>query len=446
MIPSVLLIVALVGGERPDLVLVLADDLGYGDVGCYHTANPQWPDAPPPSSPTRHIDALAARGVRFLDFHAQPVCSPTRAALMTGRYPQRAGIDGVIFADPAENRHHGLSPDEWTLGDALSAAGYETAAFGKWHLGYEEPFHPMNNGFDWFAGYVSGNIDYVAHLDRMGTPDWFQGRVLRDEIGYSTTLITDHAVRWIAAAADRPRLTYIAHECPHDPIQAPGDPPVRRSGHVGNLQSPKGRLRDATRRAMIVAMDDGIGRVVAAVEAGGRPTVVVFASDNGAVAFGDNGPWRGRKGQVYEGGQRVPLIVAGFHLAEPIGQGDAATLAMVADLMPTLCELAGCGKQSRDGKPFDGVSLVPTLRDPAAAGLPRRIFQAFRGWAFVRDGSLKLVRDPKGRDELFDLTADPKESTPIDHPRQAELAGALTRWQAGVARGATVQPSESSLR
>ena len=446
MLPLVLLSVALAASSgQPDLVLIMADDLGYGDVGCYHVDNPDWPDAPPPSSPTPQIDALAASGVRFLDFHAQPVCSPTRAALMTGRYPQRAGIDGVIFADPAQNRHHGLSPDEWTLPEALADSGYDTAAFGKWHLGYDETFHPMNQGFDWFVGYVSGNVDYVAHLDRMGTPDWFQGRILRDEVGYSTTLITDHAVDWINQAGRSPRLTYIAHECPHDPIQAPGDAPVRRSGHVGNLRSATGRERAAKRQAMIAAMDAGVGRVVDAVRESGRPTVVVFCSDNGAVAFGDNGPWRGQKGQVYEGGQRVPLIVAGFGLDDAVGHGDSAATCMTADLMPTLCELGQCSPRPNGVGAADGVSLAAVIRVPTATLPPRRVFQTFRNHAFVRDGSLKLVRTPRGGDELFDLATDPAETTPIDHPRKSELTAALTRWQADVQQGATQQP-ESSVR
>ena len=434
---------------RPNIVLVMADDLGYGDLGCYHVDNPLWPDAPPPSTPTPNLDRLAGRGVRFLDYHAQPVCSPTRAALMTGRYPQRSGVDGVIYADPKQNRHHGLQPSEWTLAEALREAGYTTAAFGKWHLGYDVAFNPLEHGFDRFVGYVSGNIDYVSHLDRMGIPDWYDGRRLRPEHGYVTYLITEHAERFVReqATSDEPYFVYVAHECPHDPIQKPGDPPTRRSGHVGNLWTPKGKERDASRRAMIAAMDEGVGRLMEAIAEAGdsRPTLLLFCSDNGAVPFGDNGPWRGNKGSIFEGGQRVPLIVSRYDGTDSNAR-DSDAVCMTADLMPTLCDYAGAAPSQAD-RPIDGVSLRPILDDASAVLADRTIFQQYRGAGFARRGRLKYVIDRPGRkgrssDALYNLTVSPDESQPsADDAAKAELAAAYRSWAAAVAADATPQPS-----
>ena len=184
--------------ERPNFIVILADDMGYGDASCYGGKR----------FATPHLDRMAAQGMRFVDFHSSGVvCSPTRAGLLTGRYQQRAGVPGVINADPAKNRHHGLQLAEVTFAEALRAAGYRTALFGKWHLGYDKKFHPPHQGFDEFRGFVSGNVDYIAHIDRMGFADWWQGRELKDESGYSTHLITEHAVRFVESNKDAPFLS-----------------------------------------------------------------------------------------------------------------------------------------------------------------------------------------------------------------------------------------------
>ena len=421
----------------PDVVLIMADDLGYGDLGCYHADNPLWPGAPPPSTPTPQLDRLAAVGTRLLDFHSNgSVCSPTRAALLTGRYQQRAGVGGVIFADPTQNRHHGLHPSERTLADALADIGYDTAVFGKWHLGYDVAFNPLENGFDVFRGYVSGNVDYVAHLDRIGIPDWWDGRRLIPEPGYTTDLITRYAADYLAPSDGPPRLCYVAHECPHDPIQAPGDPPVRRSGQVGNVFTPKGADRNDRRRRMIAAMDAGVGTLMDSVEASGRDTVFLFCSDNGAVPFGDNGPWRGAKGSLWEGGHRVPLLAARCRSGQwsrlEGWPADSTLTVLSMDLMPTICELAGADPGEPDGRSL--VSLKPS---------GRRLFWAHRGEAVVRDGDFKLHRDRKGRTTLYSLAADPDESDPIDDPSMTRrLTAALDEWLVDVHEGATEQPTK----
>ena len=163
--------------EKPNMILIMADDLGYGDLSCYGNE----------AYKTPRLDQMAAEGLRFTDFHSSgPVCSPTRAGLLTGRYQQRSGIPGVINASFKENRHHGLHASEITFPELIQDAGYQTAMFGKWHLGYRERFNPMHHGFQTFRGYVSGNIDYHSHIDRMGVFDWWNGTHLEDEKGYST--------------------------------------------------------------------------------------------------------------------------------------------------------------------------------------------------------------------------------------------------------------------
>jgi arylsulfatase A-like enzyme len=223
-------------GRPPNIVLVLADDMGYGDASCYGNE----------AFRTPCLDALAAKGMRFLDFHSSgPVCSPTRAGLLTGRYQQRAGIPGVIYADPKQNRHHGLQVEEITFAELLQKAGYATAVCGKWHLGYQKQYNPVHHGFGRFRGYVSGNVDYISHYDRMEIYDWWDGLELVEEEGYSTHLITEHAVRFIEENRRRPFCLYVAHEAPHSPWQGPPDPPIR-----GPEAKPGGAVRgDEIKRA-----------------------------------------------------------------------------------------------------------------------------------------------------------------------------------------------------
>ena len=194
----------------------MADDLGYGDLSTYGG----WIDVP-------SIDRLAAEGLKFTDFHSNgAVCSPTRAALLTGRYQQRAGIPIVVFADPERETHRdGLQPIEYTFAEMLKDQGYATGMFGKWHLGYYPHDNPIHNGFDLFRGYVSGNVDFFSHVDGAGTFDWWHQDEKSDEKGYVTTLINQHAVQFIEDNKDRPFCLYIPHEAPHYPYQGPGDGP-----------------------------------------------------------------------------------------------------------------------------------------------------------------------------------------------------------------------------
>ena len=424
--------------DRPNIVLIMADDLGYGDISPYDG----WIETP-------NLDRLAAEGLRFTDFHTSGnVCSPTRAGLLTGRYQQRAGIPGVLFANAARPEHrHGLRDVEHTFAEGLRDAGYATAMFGKWHLGYLPKFNPVRHGFGRFRGFVSGNIDYVSHIDTTGRADWWVDDELQDEEGYFTELVTDHAVRFIDENKARPFLLYLAHHAPHYPFQGPSDPAERS---VGGEFDPRGARPDKREayREMVQSMDDGIGRVVAALEANGlrERTLIWFFSDNGAASqWGSNGPLRGSKGTDWEGGHRVPAIASwpGRVAADSVSHTITSTL----DVMPTILKLAGISPTA--DRPFDGIDLTPLLLEGEPVP-PRRLFWGGDGvfWngAAVRDGPWKLVidryEDSPGRPMLFNLDDDLGETTDLateHHGRAKQLFAALSRWRDDVARSATPQ-------
>ena len=285
--------------RKPNLLLLLADDLGYGDMSCYGN----------PYTRTPNLDRLAAGGVRFTDFHASgPVCSPTRAGLMTGRYQQRCGITEVITAAGA--RDNGLDPaTQVTFAKQLQQAGYATGIFGKWHLGYQTKFNPDKNGFDHFRGYVSGNVDYFSHIDQAGFADWWDNSTLAPEEGYTTELIARHGIEFLESNRNRPFCLYLPFETVHAPYQGPHDHAERV---VGREYNEAGNRTDVKRtyKDMIECMDDNIGRVLAKVKQLGleRDTFVFYFSDNGATPRGSNGPLRGFKGSLWEGGHREPAI------------------------------------------------------------------------------------------------------------------------------------------
>jgi arylsulfatase A len=345
---------------KPNVIIILADDLGYGDVGCFGSKRFQTPN----------IDALAADGVRFTDFHSNgAVCSPTRAALLTGRYQQRTGISGVVTAK--SHRHTGLALEETTFAEIVKTAGYTTALFGKWHVGYQPDYNPVRQGFDEFIGYVSGNVDYHAHLDQTGKEDWWKQDSLSPEEGYTTDLITNHGVDFIQRNKDKPFLLYLAHEAPHYPHQGRKDPP--------RYTREKGRTKDPVTldvyKEMIEVMDEGVGRIRQAVERAGLSdsTLILFFSDNGPSNPGSAGQLKGRKGQIWEGGHRVPAMACWAGTIKA-GRVSNATL-MGADLLPTIAAMAGASLP--ENVEVDGVSLLPhlTQAEPLA---PRPLFWGFK--------------------------------------------------------------------
>ena len=294
---------ALLAGP-PNIVLILADDLGYGALGCDGNKVVNTP----------HINRLAVQGVRLTDFHSNgPMCTPTRAALLTGRYQQRCAwvaddeLSPVFQKQRAENMKQrwawGIANDELTIAELLKKGGYATGLFGKWHLGYDFKFHPMNQGFDEFDGFISGAVDYHTHVADSGLRklDWWSAKEIKDESGYTTDLLTKHAVDFISRHKSGPFFMYVAHAAAHTPLQ--GRDPNKK-------QSPAEAYKE-----MIEVLDESVGAIVKALEDQGLRdnTLVVFCSDNGPVippGFQSASPFRGKKGSLLEGGHRVPAIVS----------------------------------------------------------------------------------------------------------------------------------------
>lgn len=414
--------------DPPHIVVLLADDLGWGDVG-FHGSQ----------IPTPNLDALAARGVRLEQFYAQPVCSPTRGALLTGRYPMRLGLQVGVVRPWAQ---HGLPLGERTLANALGEAGYATAICGKWHLGHATREQlPTSRGFDHQYGHYNGAVDYYSHM-RDGGFDWHEDdRVSRDE-GYSTDLIAAAAVKVLAAHdRQRPLFLYVPFNAPHTPLQAPTE-------WIEKFAD----IEDRQRRvyaAMVACLDAAVGRILAGLDEHGfarDKTLVVFFSDNGGIrSLGSNGPLRGQKGQLYEGGIRVPAVVSWpGHLAEGRVVNDPLH---VVDLYPTLLRVAGAKLEQEH--PLDGRDAWATIaagdRTPDAV-----IVHNVTPWSgALRKGRWKLVQNGAGqanatqgpaRDtwELFDLDADPGEQTNLAAEQPDVFAELRARLEA--LRAAAVAP------
>jgi arylsulfatase A-like enzyme len=387
----------------PHIVVLLADDLGWGDVG-YHGSRIATP----------HIDALARSGVRLEQFYVQPVCTPTRGALLTGRYPMRLGLQVGVVRPWAK---HGLPPGERTLANALGDAGYATAICGKWHLGHgSRDYLPTRRGFDQQYGHYNGAIDYFTHI-RDGGHDWHKNDEANHEAGYATDLIANSAVNIIAAHdTKRPLFLYVPFNAPHTPLQAP-DSYIEKYAHIPD----RGRRIYA---AMVACMDDAIGRILGALNEHGfkrEETLVFFCSDNGGIrSLGSNGELRGEKGKLYEGGIRVPAVMSWPGTLTPGAVVDAPL--HIADLYPTLLKLAG-GSLAQE-HPLDGRDAWPAIAhgEPTPHDIIVHNVTPWSGalrmgkWKLVHNGSVpaNATTGPnKDTFELFDIAADPNERTDL---------------------------------
>jgi arylsulfatase A len=416
----------------PNIVLIVADDLGYGDIGCYGS----------PINETPHIDALAQNGLRFTDFHsAGPMCSPTRAAMLTGQYQQRFGrifdhaIDGVLHRDT------GLPHEAITVAERLKPQGYATACLGKWHLGYVPPWLPPNHGFDVFRGLGSGDGDFHTHVDRSGNEDWWHNNTLTKEQGYTTDLLTEHSVDFIKQNRERPFFLYVPHLGIHFPWQGPNDPPHRQPGNSyhadkwGIIPNP-GDVSPHV-KAMVESVDDSVGQVMAALKQWklDQNTLVIFTSDNGGyLTYGENfrnissnGVLRGQKTELYEGGHRVPAIAYWPGRVKP---GVTDTPGHSTDFLPTFAALANI--DSHDF-PTDGIDLAPLLFNEEA--LPKRtLFWRAGTDRAVRQGPWKLCFS-NDRTELFNLDNDLSEQHNLAEEHSdivRRLKQAWHKWEADV--------------
>ena len=422
--------------DKPNIIVILADDMGYADLSCYGNDRYQTP----------HLDQLAREGLKFTDFHSNgTVCSPTRAAFMTGRYQQRCGIDEVITADPKAGKRDRLGmPDaETTLPELLKSAGYATGITGKWHLGYTGQFNPTRHGFDMFRGYVSGNVDFHSHIDQANFEDWWHDQQLHPETGYSTHLITQHAVRFIEQNVDQPFFLYVAHEAPHYPYQGPGDPPVRGRPEAMPPHSDGAEIQRAYRE-MVQEMDTGVGQIMATLKRTGLDdkTLVFFFSDNGGTAQANNGGLHGFKGSVWEGGHRVPAIARWPGQIAASTSTDVTAIGM--DLLPTLLDLSSTPVPQ--GLKLDGISLRSVLLDQKSVP-ERTLFWGFGGRYAVRQGDWKLIVNSNANTKnrkaavepalaLFDLSSDLAEKADVASQQSSvahDLQVKLAEWQKDVA-------------
>lgn len=413
---SLLSVLALVGplsaaDKRPNVIVILADDQGWGDLSANGNTNLRTP----------HIDALAAAGARFERFFVQPVCAPTRAEFLTGRWHPRGGVHGVSTG--AER----LDLDERTIAEAFGQAGYATACFGKWHNGTQYPYHPNARGFEEYLGFTSGHWGeyFDAPLDHNGKAVKGKGYITDDLTNRAIAFLTQHA------AAGQPVFCYLAFNTPHSPMQVPDSYWQRFASAKLKLMGNKKENIDHTRAALAMCenIDDNVGRLLSALKEQklDQNTIVVYFSDNGPNGSRWNGGMKGIKGSTDEGGVRAPL-----HVRWPgkIGAGTVVTpIAAAIDLYPTLADLAGI---SRVGdKPLDGISLAPWLLGKGPALPDRVLFHHWAGRVSARDQRYRL--DATG--QLFDLTTDPGQQTNVaaDHPQDAKrLTDAVARWKRDV--------------
>lgn len=404
--------------SHPNVIVFLADDLGFRDVG-YQGSEIRTPN----------LDRLAEGGLRFNRFYSFPLCSPTRAGLMTGRHPIRFGLAYSVVRPWS---HYGMSTTETTIANVFKDAGYQTAITGKWHLGHTHvKLLPQSRGFDHFYGHVNGAIDYFTHM-RGGAMDWQRNGETLKQSGYSTDLIAAEASRWIRARdRSRPFFLYVPWNAPHTPLQAPDDL-LKRYETVGDK-------RRRIYAAMVDAMDRGIGHIVQTLEQEKiyGDTLIVFLSDNGGPRRGgaDNGTLRAGKATVFEGGIRVPALL---HWRGRLKPGATDQVATVLDLLPTLAAAAGIPVNT--SSPLDGMSFWPQLSSGSVE--PRgELFFAVQGDTGPKQHALrldewKLVRiEPAGDrpavEHLFNLAADSGERNDLvsqESPRVIDLRNRMTRW------------------
>jgi arylsulfatase A-like enzyme len=405
--------------ERPSIVLILADDLGYGDLGCYGA----------PDIRTPHLDRLARDGVRLTQGYANgPVCTPTRAALMTGRWQQRVGLEWALFANQKEL---GLPVDEPSLARMLKESGYATGLFGKWHLGGIPDLSPNAHGFDAFFGLLGGNVDMYSHRIRNGAPDlWEDGRAI-ESAGYLTDLITDRAIAFIERQRERPFFAYVAYNAVHWPFQAPGRPDDVRTPETWE----SGTRADYA--GMTESMDAGIGRILAALERQGlaSSTLVVFTSDNGGERLSRMAPLFNRKHSLWEGGVRVPCILRWPGRLPRNRTVEQPVISM--DLTASI--LAAAGARPPAGRTLDGMDVLPILAGhaaPAERTFFWRVDRKERRQKAVRKGRWKYVLDAES-ELLFDVVADPAEREDLAYGYPAvlaELRGLLKAWEDEMAK------------
>ena len=413
---------------RPNIVYIVADDLGFADLGCYGGRDATFG----PVSPV--LDALAANGLRLTQGYANsPVCSPTRFALMTARYQYRlrGAAEEPINSKSRGSTTLGLPPEHPTLPSLLRASGYRTALIGKWHLGYPPSFGPLRSGYEEFFGPMAGGVDYFTHCDSRGRHDLWFGEEERADEGYLTDLLSRRAVDYIDRMANgandgRPFFLSLHYTAPHWPWETRDDEALAREVKDNLFHLHGGNIH--TYRRMIHHMDEGIGQVMAALKrhALADNTLVVFTSDNGGERFSDNWPLVGGKMDLTEGGIRVPWIAHWPAVIRP--GGVSRQLCMTMDWSATM--LAAAGVAAHPDYPLDGVSLLPVLLDAAHQfDRPLHWRMNHRGQRALRVGDWKYLR-VDGHDYLFNIPGDERERANQGTKEPERLAAMRAAWEA----------------
>uniref|UniRef100_B8HPF9 Sulfatase n=1 Tax=Cyanothece sp. (strain PCC 7425 / ATCC 29141) TaxID=395961 RepID=B8HPF9_CYAP4 len=425
--------VAQQSSQPPHILFIMSDDQGWKDVG-FHGSDIRTPN----------LDQLAKTGARLEQYYSQPMCTPSRAALLTGRYPHRYGLQTLVIPSAGK---YGLPTDEYLLPQALKEAGYETAIVGKWHLGHADPkYWPRQRGFDYQYGPLLGEIDYFTHSAH-GKVDWYRNNQLIKEEGYVTTLLGQDAVKLIEKHNPKtPLFLYLAFTAPHAPYQAP-------QKYLDQYKT----IADPNRRAyaaMITAMDDQIGQVVAALEKRGmrNNTLIVFQSDNGGPRSAqftgevdtsggtipaDNGPYRDGKASLYEGGTRV---VALANWPGKIQPGTVVNHPIhIVDMYPTLTGLASVSVGKN--KPLDGLNIWPALSEAKPSPRSQVVYdiEPFRAALSQEDWKLVWKATLPSRLELFNLSQDVSEQTNLAE-QNPEIVSRLKQQIEVLSRDAVLPP------
>ncbi len=404
--------------SRPNIIFILADDLGWGDLSCYGR----------PDYSTPNIDQLALQGTKFTDaYSASAVCTPTRCGYITGRYPARFKI-GLEEPLIATNSRVGLEPNQPTIASLLKQSGYDTALFGKWHLGFRPEWGPNAHGFDEFFGILAGAGDYFLHKNGLGQPDLYENLTPVERNGYLTDLLTERAVNYVKKRRSAPFFLSLHYTAPHWPWQgrAGGEqiqftdkaPEPAAMGAGGSLK---------LYAQMMKSLDDGVGRVMQSVRAAGidKQTLVIFTSDNGGERFSYLWPFSGQKGDLLEGGIRVPALVRwpGVVPANRVTKQMAITMDWTATMV------ASAKVDASAGHSFDGIDLLPVIRGTSPV-IDRTFFWRIYSRDAVRDGKWKYVRDGEVR-KLFDLSVDQHEKADFSqkHPEVFQrLMSEFSKW------------------
>jgi arylsulfatase A-like enzyme len=415
-------------GIRPNIVFILADDLGWGDLSCYGR----------PDYATPNLDRLASQGMRFTNsYSAAPVCTPTRVGFHTGRYPARLPVgleepihERSVIGDRVKTI--GIPRSHPTVSSTIKAAGYDTALIGKWHLGYWPDFGPLHYGFDEFFGIMSGAVDHFTHKDMTENLDLYEGDVTVERVGYLTDLLTNRAVDYLLRPHKKPFYLSLHHTSPHWPWEGPKDIAFSRSIEYSRTGFRSGGSIKVYAE-MVKNLDTNIGKVLDTLQRTGldKNTLVVFTSDNGGERFSYHWPLRGQKQELYEGGIRVPAIVRWPGVTRSGTVSDQPVITM--DWTATLIAAAGC---KPDGNyPLDGEDVRPILSGQRSANERTFLWRTKRQGA-VRKGKWKYLRE--GLTEfLFDLSIDEREQAEFgrEHP---EIVKSLRRdfdaWQLEMAK------------